>query len=156
MRRRARTADAPVVSAGVSLPADLFAFSLACDLFVLVDGPNPIGSTLAIYTLAAGIVGGLLAAAFELKHVLSVRRCPTGRFGIGYVAMSLVALAVFATSFALRLGGQGAARAAAVSLCAMLLLVGCEWLGRYIVDVARIDSSSGRALLRRLQHRRNP
>jgi hypothetical protein len=75
-----------------------------------------------------------LGVTFYLAHLLSARGRPTPRIASTHLPMSLAVPSAFATSLTLQVGGQPAVLSAGVSTMGMLLLTGCERLGRHMIE----------------------
>jgi uncharacterized membrane protein len=86
----------------VVIPLGLWTFSFICDL-IFWFSQNPIWKDVALYTLGGGIVGALIAAIPGLIDLISLKNPETKKIGITHMVLNLLAVAVFAGSFLLRL-----------------------------------------------------
>ncbi|HET9730867.1 MAG TPA: DUF2231 domain-containing protein [Acidimicrobiia bacterium] len=86
----------------VTLPIGAFVSSIVFDLFTLPGGRAYLVDG-AYWLLGVGLIGALVAAVFGLLDLLAIpRRTHAFRVGITHLALNVIALAVFAASFAWR------------------------------------------------------
>jgi uncharacterized membrane protein len=137
MQSRARALGHAVHPMLIVFPLGLLATAVIFDvIYLLTDRP---GFTLASgYTIAAGILGGLVAAPFGLVDWLAI---PGGtrakRIGALHGAGNVVVLALFVASWLMRLnaGGWHAETAALVCSFAGVIVAGVTaWLGGELVE----------------------
>jgi uncharacterized membrane protein len=128
-------------AAAVVLPIGLLAASVMFDLIGVVAGAA-LWSRIARMNLALGVIGGLVAAAIGVR---SFRAIPIGtrssRAALAHGLMNATALALFATSFALRLRNASeilAHAAVAVSTVGLTILLVASWIGGELHGVARV------------------
>lgn len=123
----------------VSIPIGLWTFSLVCDLLYYA-GWGVDWKRAALYTLGGGIVGALAAAVPGLIDLLAIKDEGTRRIGIWHMAINLMAVAVFGTSFYLRLGeGLEADFPAWLSLFGVASICVSGWLGGELVHVHHVS-----------------
>ena len=126
----------PVHPMLVVFPLGLLATAVIFDIIYLVNG-NPAFPTTSFYMIAAGVIGGLLAALFGLMDWLSLpnnsrARTIGGWHGIGNV----IIVVLFATSWLLRrdnfnLAAGGTALALEIAGVGLALVTG--WIGGELV-----------------------
>jgi uncharacterized membrane protein len=92
----------------VAVPIGLWVFALVCDI-VAAAGGTTIWNTVALYCLAGGIVGALVAAVPGLIDYFSIDEPAMRRLATFHLIVNCAALVVFAfnlwTRFALPAGG---------------------------------------------------
>lgn len=133
MRTPASIAGHPIHPMLVPIPIGLWIFSLVCDLIHVAGSGNPAWGTVALYTMAGGLVGALAAAVFGLVDLLSLPPGPRST-GIKHMAINLVVVALFALNLWLRWGSpENPGGLVWLSLAAILLLVVSGWLGGKMV-----------------------
>jgi uncharacterized membrane protein len=86
----------------------------------------------ALYTLAGGTVGALLAAVPGFIDMLSLQS-PVKRIALIHMAINLTVVALFALNFWLRLGGAAHSTTLWLSAAGIGLLVVSGWLGGKMV-----------------------
>jgi uncharacterized membrane protein len=135
MRTPASIAGHPIHPMLVPLPIGLWIFSFVCDLAFVFGSGVPTWSTVALYTMAGGIVGALLAAVAGLIDLLSLPPEPR-KTALAHMAINLAIVVLYVINFWLRLrtpdnpGGL-----VWLSLLAILMLVVSGWLGGRMVYV---------------------
>lgn len=130
----------------IPFPLGLLSTAAIFDVIYLVTDSSGI-ATAAFYAIAAGIVGGLLAAVFGLADWLAIpadtRAKRVGAFhGIGNV----IVVAVFAATWLLRLGAadyRPGAVAIALSIGGAVLGAVTGWLGGELVERLAIGMDDG-------------
>jgi uncharacterized membrane protein len=85
----------------VGLPIGLWVFALVCDIFRLA-GQGPAWSTAAIYCVAGGIVGAVLAAIPGLIDYFSIDEKEMGRIATFHMLLNLGAIIIFTLNLWLR------------------------------------------------------
>ena len=86
----------------VAFPIGLWAFALVCDVIRATSG-NDVWQTVAIYCIAAGIVGALVAAVPGLIDYFSIDEAAMKRIANLHLAVNLGAVVIFAINLWLRL-----------------------------------------------------
>ncbi len=137
MESRAKLLGHPIHPMLIVLPLGLLAAAMIFDiLHLLVD--NDAFPTIAFWNIAAGIIGGLLAAIFGLwdwLHIPSDTRAK--RIGLMHGGGNVVVLALFAGSWLLRLNEPGyvpSGLALALAIAGVLLALVTGWLGGELVN----------------------
>ena len=126
----------PVHPMLVVFPVGLFATAVVFDILYLTLG-NPVFPTVSFYIIAAGVVGGLLAAIFGLMDWLGLPNNSRAKFIGGFHGIGNVVIVVlFASSWFLR---RGDANFVPTSLALILSFSGIglalitAWLGGEMV-----------------------
>lgn len=145
MESRVRILGHSVHAILIVFPLGLLATGFIFDVIYLAVG-NPLYATIAYWMIAAGIVGGLVAAPFgwaDWTKIPSGTRAKT--VGLQHGLTNTVVLAAFAVSFYLRYGISTDPPLAASVLSivgALLALVG-GWLGGELVERLAIGVHEG-------------
>src|SRR6266568_6992381 len=126
----------------------LLATSLIFDVIRMASGSESLGVA-SYWMIAAGVVGGLVAAVFGLVDWLAIpRNTRAWRIGALHGGGNVVVVVLFAVSWFLR--GSDPAHAGsgpfAVSLIAVLLALVTGWLGGELVDRLGVGVYSGEHL----------
>jgi uncharacterized membrane protein len=91
----------PVHPMLVGFPIGLWVFALVCDVMRAAGGTN-VWQTVAIYCIAAGIVGALVAAVPGLIDYFSIDEAAMKRIANLHLALNLGAVVIFAINLWLR------------------------------------------------------
>lgn len=133
MRTPASIAGHPIHPMLVPIPIGLWIFSLVCDLVHAGGSTNPAWTTVALYTMAGGIVGALAAAIFGFVDLLSLPPGPRST-ALKHMAINLIVVVLYVVNF------WGRSHAPEdpggwiwLSVIAILLLVVSGWLGGKMV-----------------------
>lgn len=136
MESRAKLFGHPIHQMLVVFPLGLLATAVIFDIIHAFSG-NAMWATMSFYLIAAGILGGLLAAVFGLRDYLAIpiatrARSVGARHGMGNV----VVLALFAASWFLRREDPSAPGTLALTLSSIgaILSLVTAWLGGELVD----------------------
>jgi uncharacterized membrane protein len=136
MRTPASIAGHPIHPMLVPLPIGLWVFSFICDLIFAFGSGAPAWKTVALYTMAGGLIGALAAAVFGLVDLLSLPPEPR-RTAIIHMSLNLTIVVLFAINLWRRIsaGDAGASSSGLVwlSLVAIVLLLVSGWLGGKLV-----------------------
>jgi uncharacterized membrane protein len=125
----------PVHPMLVALPIGLWVFALVCDT-VRAAGGNTVWQTVAIYCIAGGIVGALLAAIPGLIDYFSIDEAAMRRIANLHMALNLGALVIFAINLWLRFRLPDASYLLlAISIVGVLAIGIGGWLGGEMVYV---------------------
>lgn len=116
----------------IPLPIGLWVFSLACDIIMLATGEQ-IWQTMAIYTMAGGVIGALVAALPGFIDLVTMHQSIEKRIGIWHMSINLVIVAMYVINFMWRRADPGHLGQIALSLVAVLLLGVSGWLGGEMV-----------------------
>jgi uncharacterized membrane protein len=136
MASTASIAKHPLHPMLVPFPIGLWVFSLVADLIAISGWGTPVWSAVARYTMAGGIVGGVLAAAAGLVDFFTLKGDTVRRLGIAHLVLNVIILGLFAVNFVLRTyGNVGVATTVSISVVAVLLLDISGWLGGELVYV---------------------
>jgi uncharacterized membrane protein len=149
MRTPASIAGHPIHPMLVPIPIGLWIFSLVCDLIHAGGSSNPAWSTVALYTMAGGIAGALLAAVPGLIDLLSLPPGPR-RTALIHMSINLTVVALYVINFWLRLRTpEKPGNLIWLSVIAIGLLVISGWLGGKMVYVHGIAVDTPPDSLRR-------
>ena len=119
----------------VALPIGLWVFALVCDVVRAAGGPA-IWETVAIYCVAAGIVGALLAAIPGLIDYFSIDESEMKRIANLHLVVNLGAVFLFAINLWLRFRLSAESRVPlALSIFGVLAIAIGGWLGGEMVYV---------------------
>jgi len=86
----------------VALPIGLWVFALVCDIVAVTGAAGP-WSTVALYSIAGGIVGAVMAAVPGLVDYFSIDEAAMRRIAIFHLMVNVGALIVFAINLWCRL-----------------------------------------------------
>jgi uncharacterized membrane protein len=121
----------------VVFPLGLLSTAVIFDILYLITDRTGY-QIAAAYTIAAGIIGGLVAALFGLADLSGV---PSGsrakRVGVVHGGLNVLALALFAVSWLLRVGAgnwKPSATALAFSFTGIVVAAISGWLGGELVE----------------------
>lgn len=132
MRTPARFLGHPLHVVLVPLPLGLWTFSLVADIAAAVTGRQE-WRTVAMYTIGGGVAGALLAAVPGLVDLLSLRGTAAARTGVWHMAANLLAVALFALNFFIRLRAPDAAGPLLLTVLGVALIGVSGWLGGELV-----------------------
>jgi uncharacterized membrane protein len=137
MSTRASVKGHPIHAMLVPLPIGLWIFALVADVMTHAGGA-PGWRTAAFYAIGVGVIGALLAALPGLVDLLSLGPGPSRGTGIRHMVVNLVAVAVFAINFLMRL--KTADHSGHLLLTALgVVLIGISgWLGGEMVYVGGV------------------
>ena len=142
---RAQIFKHPIHPMLVPLPIGLWIFSFLCDLAYRFLSDNVLWNDMALYTMAAGIAGALLAALPGFLDYLSLEDRATRRVATAHMLINLTTVGLYAVNLWLRTTtSPGAATPFALSIVGMILLSVAGWLGGELVfrhGVAVVDRS---------------
>ena len=145
MASRANIAGHPIHPMLVPLPIGLFVFSFVCDLIATWGSGDATWRTVALYTMAGGIIGALLAAIFGLIDLLGLSPSKAKQLAIWHMGINLAVVVLYAINLWLRIGSDPTARLPLVlSFIGILLLVVSGWLGGEMVYVHGVASARER------------
>ena len=111
----------------VDLPISLWVFSVVADLVFWSGFGGAAWKVVALYSIGGGVVAALVAAVAGFVDFLSIT--------VRRVKRALLATAVFAVSFALRLGTPLGTLPVVVSIGGLFVLGAAGWLGGELVFV---------------------
>jgi uncharacterized membrane protein len=137
MESRAKILGHPIHPMLIVLPLGLFIAAVVFDALYLWLG-NPVFAAVGFWNIAAGVVGGLLAAVFGLIDWVAI---PSGtrakRIGLLHGGTNVVVVLTFAVVWVLRGGAPDLAPGGGVFLLELIgLVLGAigGWLGGELVD----------------------
>lgn len=135
MRSRVSVAGHPIHPMLVPLPIGLWIFSLVCDVVYFAKG-DAIWSTLALYTMAGGVIGALLAALPGLFDLYNLEPSQAKKIGLWHMSINLGLVTLYVLNFLWRLNAEpGAIGPLALSIVAVLALAVSGWIGGEMVYV---------------------
>jgi uncharacterized membrane protein len=128
--------DHPVHPMLVALPIGLWIFSIVSDLIFKLGYGGPVWNDVALYTLAGGIVGALLAAVPGLIDLLSIENAKSKSIGIWHMVINLLAVALYCINFWLRLNRPAGDNLPVIlSVIGIVFITVSGWLGGELVYV---------------------
>ncbi len=137
MRSRARIGGHSIHPMLVVFPLGLLATAVIFDILYLIT--DRAGYQIAAaYTIAAGVIGGVVAALFGLADLGGV---PAGsrakRVGVAHGGLNLLALALFAASWLQRVGAGNWKPTSGALICSfagIIVAAVAGWLGGELVE----------------------
>jgi uncharacterized membrane protein len=146
MITRASVAGHPIHPMLVPLAIGLWIFSLVCDIVFFSKG-TVIWSTLALYTIAGGIIGALLAALPGLYDLYHLKSSEAKRIGLWHMGINLSLVTLYVLNFLWRLNAGAAVGPFILSIVAVIGLAVSGWLGgemvyNYGVGVVPVDEAT--------------
>jgi uncharacterized membrane protein len=134
MRTPASIAGHPLHPMLIAFPVGLFIFSLVCDVVSNFASSPETWATVALYTMAGGFIGALLAAIPGLIDLLSLADARVRKIGLTHMSLNLLVVGLYAVNLWLRLGGAGNQGAPFwLAVAAVLILAVSGWLGAEMV-----------------------
>lgn len=147
MESKAKLFGHPIHPMLIVLPLGLLATAVVFDIIYLLTDEDAF-STVAFWNIAAGIVGGLLAAVFgawDWFHIPSGTRAK--RIGLWHGGGNVVIVVLFAISWLIRLGGgetyEPTPLAYVLSFVGVGLALVTGWLGGELVDRLAVGVDPG-------------
>ena len=120
----------------VTVPIGLWVFALIADVIYLAGWGPAIWAQVAFFCIGGGIIGALVAAVPGFIDLLSIHEPRAKRLGIFHMVMNLVAVAIFALNWWLRLHNPNPTGMPFLLTILGVALVGASgWLGADIVHV---------------------
>lgn len=145
MESRVKLLGHPIHPMLIVFPLGLLATAVIFDVIYLASG-NAFWTEMAFYMIAAGIVGGLLAAVFGLIDWVGLPSNTRAKtIGLWHGAGNVVVVALFAVSWLLRLGTprDPGGLALTFSFVAVALALVTGWLGGELVDRLGVGVDQG-------------
>ncbi|HEX2909907.1 MAG TPA: DUF2231 domain-containing protein [Chloroflexia bacterium] len=145
MESKVKLLGHPIHPMLIVFPLGLLATAVIFDVIYLASG-NALWTEMAFYMIAAGIVGGLLAAVFGLIDWLGLPSNTRAKaVGLWHGAGNVVVVALFAVSWWLRLGTprDPGGLALVFSFVAVALALVTGWLGGELVDRLGVGVDQG-------------
>jgi uncharacterized membrane protein len=131
----ARIKGHPIHPMLVGFPIGLCALSFVADVIRLFAGGRPVWFDVALYAIAGGVIGALLAAVPGFVDYLSITDARVRDIAFAHMVTALFVVALFGMSFWLRWGGDAGYLPVAVSAAGLVLLGVAGWLGGEMVFV---------------------
>ena len=131
----ARIAGHPIHPILVGIPIGLCTFSVFADIIRLAGLGKAVWFDVAVYAIAGGIVGSLVAAIPGLVDYLTVTDARVRDMAFAHVIAALFVVAIFGWSLWQRWEGDHGLGPVAVSIVGVLLLGVVGWLGGEMVFV---------------------
>jgi uncharacterized membrane protein len=123
----------------IPFPIGLWIFSLVADLILLLGWGGPIWSDVAFYTMAGGILGGLVAAVPGYLDYRSITDPAVSRIGMWHMLINVSTVVLFAVNLWLRTTlAPGSVLPVVLSIVGVGLLSISGWLGGEMVYVHRV------------------
>ena len=120
----------------IPLPIGLWIFSLVSDLIFKFGFGSSVWNEVAFYTLAGGIVGALIAALPGFVDLIGITNPKTKSIAIWHMLLNLLAVAVFAADFWLRMSRPAGDNIPIVlSVVGVILIMITGYLGGEMVYV---------------------
>ena len=134
MASPASVATHPVHPMIVVFPIGLWTFSLVCDVAFATGLGGPIWNDMAFYTMAGGIMGGVLAAVGFLDYLSLEGRIRS--IALTHTLVNLAIVGLYAVNLFLRArSAPGAVAPVVLSALSVVLLGISGWLGGELVYV---------------------
>lgn len=135
MSSPASIAKHPIHPMLIAFPMGLWVFALVCDVICLAGGTD-VWSTVALYSIAGGIVGAILAAIPGLIDYFSIDEAEMKRIATNHLLWNVGSLVIFAISFWLRLRPDNQSKIPfLLSLLGVIMIGFGGWLGGKMVYV---------------------
>ncbi|HEY3308524.1 MAG TPA: DUF2231 domain-containing protein [Desulfuromonadaceae bacterium] len=134
MISKASIAKHPLHPMLIPLPIGLWIFSLVCDILMIATG-NVMWSLLALYSMAGGIIGALLAALPGFLDLYTMKPSPVKRIGIWHMSINLLIVVIYVADFLWRRSPAAGIGPFVLSCLAVALLTVSGWLGGEMVYV---------------------
>ncbi|MEO8285294.1 MAG: DUF2231 domain-containing protein [Chloroflexota bacterium] len=146
MESKVKLLGHPIHPMLIVFPLGLLAIAVIFDIVGMITG-NEVLATVAFWNIAAGVIGGLLAAVFGLLDWINI---PAGtrakQVGLMHGVGNVVVVALFAVSWLLRLNEPNyvpGTVAFILALVAVLLALVTGWLGGELVDRLGVGVDEG-------------
>jgi uncharacterized membrane protein len=145
MESRVKLLGHPIHPMLIVLPLGLFIGAVVFDAVYLWRG-NPTFAAIGYWNIAAGIIGGLLAAVFGLIDWLAI---PAGtrakRIGLLHGVSNVIVVALFAFAWWMRSAAPDAPSGGIFAIEVLALLLGsvAGWLGGELVDRLGVGVDDG-------------
>jgi uncharacterized membrane protein len=145
MESKAKLLGHPIHPMLIVFPLGLLATAVAFDIVGLAQN-DALWFHISFWMIAAGIIGGLLAAVFGLVDWFAIPgNTRAKRIGLYHGGLNVVVVLLFIASWFLRRGNEGipAASALVLSFTAVALALVAGWLGGELVDRLGVGVDSG-------------
>lgn len=135
MKSTASVFNHPMHPMLVAIPIGLWSFSFVCDLVWIVRADR-VWAVLALYTMAGGIIGALLAALPGFVDLFTLPSSPARKLGLWHMGVNLAIVVLYLVDFLWRRQHEVLQMGPIImSAAAMLLLLVSGWLGGEMVYV---------------------
>lgn len=136
MASRASIAGHPIHPMLVTFPIGVWLFSFISDIAYLATG-TPAWREVALYNMAAGVVGALVAAVFGMIDLFAEADRRIKRIGLSHMTINLIVVVLFAINVWWRITQATADSVGPIwlSALAIALLVVSGWLGGHMVYI---------------------
>ena len=134
MGSRASLARHPIHPMLIVFPIGLWIFAFIAHIIAAATHSLPWHHA-ALYTMAGGLIGAVLAAIPGFIDLLAMPRSRARTIGVWHMILNLIVLTLFAVAFFMRIAGQTGAMPWVLSILAVLLLGVSGWLGGHLVYV---------------------
>lgn len=136
MSTRASISNHPVHPMLVAIPIGLWIFSFVCDLLYIFYSQNPIWTVIALYSMAGGVVGALVAAIPGFIDYLGLTDPVVKRIATFHMALNLTAVLLFSLNVWLRIqSGEFSISYVVLSFMTLVAVGISGWLGGELVFV---------------------
>jgi uncharacterized membrane protein len=133
MISKANLAGHPIHPILVTIPVGLWIFSLACDIIYRATG-NTMWDTVALYSLAGGVIGALLAALPGFFDLYFLPASQAKRIGLWHMTINLCLVTAYVINYFWRLNVEPAAIGPMIlSILTVISLLVSGWLGGELV-----------------------
>ena len=120
----------------VALPIGLWIFSIVSDLIFKFGLGSPVWNDVALYTVAGGIVGALIAALPGFVDLMGLQNPKTMTIAIWHMFINLLAVALYCFNFWMRMHRPpGDNLPILLSAIGIVLIIISGWLGGELVYV---------------------
>jgi len=120
----------------VALPIGLWIFSIVSDLIFKFGLGSPVWNDVALYTVAGGIVGALIAALPGFVDLIGLQNPKTMTIAIWHMFINLLAVALYCFNFWVRMHRPpGDNLPILLSAIGIVLIIISGWLGGELVYV---------------------
>ena len=150
MRTSASLGGHPIHPMLIPFPFALWTFSLIADAIYYFGSHNYVWQTVAFYTLAGGIAGGVLAAVPGIVDYFSIKDKKVSNIAAWHARINVLALLLFAGSFYLRTNSGARIVDGSLTIPVLLSLLGVilisvsGWLGGEMVYKHHVGVEEGR------------
>ena len=150
MRTPASLGGHPIHPMLIPFPFALWTFSLIADAIYYFGNHNYVWQTVAFYTLAGGIAGGVLAAVPGIIDYFSIKDKKVSNIAAWHARINVLALLLFAGSFYLRTDRGARIVDGSLTIPVLLSLLGVilisvsGWLGGEMVYKHHVGVEEGR------------
>lgn len=147
----ARIKGHPIHPMIVAVPIGLCTFSFVADLVRIFGWGGAAWFDVALYTIAGGIIGALIAAVPGFIDYLTITDARVRDMAFAHMVTAVFVIAVFGFSWWLRWSGDVGYLPVGVSLVGLILLGVVGWLGGEMVFVhgMGMEASASRGETRR-------